>query len=218
MGVKMDYKEIISNLKTDIKKYNGSSSHDYYHFIRVFHNAVNICKEIEVTEEEEFIVLASALLHDIGKKSVNNAAEKDDHEKRSSLLARSILVEYRVSEKVISMIENCILNHRASKKTKDDDILVQILCDADRLDALGAIAIARTFSYDSLRPIYLPEDAPKEEYDGVSNSSLNHIIEKVLKLTPETFYTESAKRIAKGRLAYAQNYVEEFLGEWNGER
>lgn len=214
----MCYKEIISNLKTDLKKYNGGSSHDYYHLVRVFNNAVKICNEMEITEEEEFIVLASALLHDIGKNLVNDSTKKDDHEKKSSLLARNILEEYHVSEKVISAVESCILNHRASKKTKTDDIYVQILCDADKLDALGAIAIARTFSYDSLRPIYLPEDAPKEEYDGISNSSLNHIIEKVLKLTPETFYTDSAKRIAKGRLDYVQNYVAEFLSEWNGER
>lgn len=214
----MCYKEIVSNLKADIKKYNGGSSHDYYHLIRVFNNAVNIINEMELSDEGEFIVLASALLHDIGKNSINDSTEKDAHEKKSSLLARSILKEYHVPEKVISSIESCILNHRASKKVKTDDILVQILCDADKLDALGAIAIARTFSYDSLRPIYLPEDAPKEEYDGISNSSLNHIIEKVLKLTPETFYTDSAKCIAKGRLDYAQNYVAEFLCEWNGER
>lgn len=214
----MCYKEMICNLKTDIKKYNGGSSHDYYHLIRVFNNAVNICKEMEITEEEQFVVLASALLHDIGKNSINDSKKKDEHEKKSSLLARNILEKYHVSEKVVSMVENCILNHRASKKNRTDDIFVQILCDADKLDALGAIAIARTFSYDSLRPIYIPEDAPKEEYDGVSNSSLNHIIEKVLKLTPETFYTESAKHIAKGRLDYVQNYVAEFLCEWNGEK
>ena len=214
----MNYQEIISDLKVNIKKYNGGSSHDYYHLIRVFNNAANICKDVEITEEEEFIVLASALLHDIGKSSVNDSTKKDDHEIKSSLLARNILKEYYVSEKIISVIENCILNHRASKKAKTDDVLIQILYDADKLDALGAIAIARTFSYDSSRPIYLPEDTPKEEYDGISNSGLNHIIEKVLKLTPETFYTESAKRIVKGRLEYAENYVEEFLCEWNGER
>lgn len=214
----MSNKEIINYLKTDIKKYNGGSSHDYYHLIRVYNNAVNISKEMELDEEEEFIVLASALLHDIGKGSVNDSTKTDDHEKKSSILARSILEKCHISEEILSAVENCILNHRASKKTKTDDNLVQILCDADKLDALGAIAIARTFSYDSSRPIYLPEDAPKEEYDGISNSSLNHIIEKVLKLTPETFYTESAKRIAKDRLEYAKNYVTEFLCEWNGEK
>lgn len=64
----------------------------------------------------------------------------------------------------------------------------------------------------------MPEDPPKEVYDGVSNSSLNHIIEKVLKLTPDTFYTESAKRIAQKRLDYAKDFVAEFMCEWNGER
>lgn len=214
----MNYKAIIFDLKKDIRIYNSGSSHDYYHLIRVFNNAVNICKEIELTEDEEFIVLASALLHDIGKNSVNDSTKIDEHEKKSSLLAKRILSEYHISEKIITMIENCIMNHRASKKTKTDNILVHILRDADKLDALGAIAIARTFSYDSARPIYLPEDVPKKKYDGVSNSSFNHIVEKILRLTPEFFYTQSAKRIAKGRLDYARNYVAEFLCEWNGER
>lgn len=214
----MNYKEIILDLKKDIRNYNSGSSHDYYHLIRVFNNAVNICKEIELTEDEEFIVLASALLHDIGKNSENDSTKIDEHEKKSSLLAKRILSEYHVSDNIIAMIENCIMNHRASKKIKNDNVLVHILRDADKLDALGAIAIARTFSYDSARPIYLPEDVPKKKYDGVSNSSFNHIVEKVLNLTPEIFYTQSAKRIAKDRLDYVRNYVTEFICEWNGER
>lgn len=214
----MNYKKIIENLKDDIKKYSGGSSHDYYHLIRVFNNTMSIHEEIHLKEEEKFIVMASALLHDIGKNAVNDSKEKDEHEKRSAALAKDILLTYDISDELITRIENCIMNHRASKKTKTDDVLVQILCDADKLDALGAIAIARTFSYDSSRPIYLPEDAPKEVYDGVSNSSLNHIIEKVLKLMPDTFYTKSAKSIAQKRLDYAKDFVKEFMCEWNGEK
>lgn len=112
----------------------------------------------------------------------------------------------------------CILNHRASKQSKSSLLAIQILQDADRLDALGAIAIARTFSYDSNRPIYLPEEPPKEEYDGISLSSINHIIEKILKLTPDTFNTLVAQRIARERLSYVQEFVNEFLQEWNGNK
>lgn len=214
----MSYEKIILDLKNEIKKYNGGSSHDQYHLIRVFNNTISISEEIHLNKKEKFNIMASALLHDIGKNEVNDSKEKDDHERRSAALAKDILLKYDISSEVIANIENCIMNHRVSKKTKTDDVLVQILRDADKLDALGAIAIARTFSYDSSRPIYLPEDAPKEVYDGVSNSSLNHIIEKVLKLTPDTFYTESSKRIAQKRLDYVKDFVAEFMCEWNGER
>lgn len=213
----MNYKRIIENLKDDIKKYDGGSSHDYYHLIRVFNNTMNISEEMLLNEEEKFIVMASALLHDIGKNAVNNSKEKDEHEKRSAALAKDILLKYDISDAIITKIEHCIVNHRASKKAKTDNILVQILRDADKLDALGAMAIARTFSYDSSRPIYLPEDIPKEVYDGVSNSSLNHIIEKILKITPDTFYTKSAKGIAQKRFEFVKDFVEEFMCEWNGD-
>lgn len=73
------------------------------------------------------------------------AKEKDDHERRSAALAKDILLKYDISSEVIANVENCIMNHRVSKKTKTDDVLVQILRDADKLDAFGAIAIARTF-------------------------------------------------------------------------
>lgn len=78
-----------------------------------------------------------------------------------------------------------------------------------------AIAIARTFSYDSERPIYLPDDAPKEIYDGISNSSVNHIMEKILKLTPESFYMDASRHIAEERLKFVPLFVEEFFRERN---
>lgn len=202
----------------EIKKYVGGASHDYYHLIRVYNNTVNICKNIAMDQEDKFIVQASALLHDIGRNNPKDFQKSDNHEKVSSILARTILKEHKVPDNIIAQVEKCILGHRAIKAEKTSNILIQIIRDADKLDALGAIAVARTFSYDSSRPIYLPDDAPKDVYDGISNSSLNHIIEKVLNLTPDKFYTTTAQSIAKDRLEFAKEFVAEFLSEWDGEK
>lgn len=128
-----------------------------------------------------------------------------------------MLERFEIESEVIDRVLFCVNNHRYSQDNSvgKDRIELQILRDADRLDTLVAIAIARTFSYDSERPIYLPDDAPKEIYDGISNSSVNHIMEKILKLTPESFYMDASRHIAEERLKFVPLFVEEFFRERN---
>ena len=96
--------------------------------------------------------------------------------------------------------------------------------DADRLDALGAIGIARTFAYGGHkgRPIYDPEDKPienmtTEEYKNHTSNSYNHFYEKILKLK-NLINTEAARTIAEKRHAFIEDYLDEFINEWNGDR
>jgi uncharacterized protein len=208
---------IVSEIKKEIKKLDFLSSHDYYHMLRVYNNVVMICAEETVSEQVALTAQIGALLHDVSHKKVSYT-KRNEHEQESADIATAILAKYNLLQEDIQAILECILNHRASKQSASSSLAVQILQDADRLDALGAIAIARTFSYDSNRPIYLPEEPPKPEYDGISLSSVNHIVEKILKLTPDTFNTAIAKNIAHKRLTYVQGFVDEFLKEWNGER
>ena len=208
---------IIAEIKKEIENFDFQSSHDYYHLLRVYNNVTMLCTEEKLSEDVSVICKLGALLHDIGRKKVSYAS-RNEHEQESVNIAKKLLTKYDLSQEEISSVLECIVNHRVSKQIKSSSIAIQILQDADRLDALGAIAIARTFSYDSTRPIHLPEEPPKEEYDGISLSSINHIIEKILKLTPETFNTLVAQRIARGRLAYVQEFVDEFLKEWKGEK
>ncbi len=207
--------EIINKIKEDLATLEFLSSHDYYHLLRVYNNVVMLCSEEEIDKYIALIAQAGALLHDIGHKKVTYT-KKNEHEQESAEIAKELLAKHGVEKDEINLVVECILNHRASKQGASDLLPIQILQDADRLDALGAIAIARTFSYDSNRPIYLPEQPPKEEYDGISLSSINHIVEKILKLTPDTFNTSVAQRIAHERLLYVQEFVDEFLQEWNG--
>lgn len=209
--------EIVNKIKEDIATLEFLSSHDYYHLLRVYNNAVMLCSEEKIDEHIAIIVQIGALLHDVGHKEVSYIS-RNKHEQESADIAIQLLSKHGVEKNEIDLVVECIINHRASKQNKSSLLAIQILQDADRLDALGAIAIARTFSYDSNRPIYLPEQPPKEEYDGISLSSVNHIIEKILKLTPDTFNTIVAQRIAHERLLYVQGFIDEFLQEWNGNK
>lgn len=207
--------EIVKKIKEELATLEFLSSHDYYHLLRVYNNVIMLCSEEKIDEQTANIAQVGALLHDVGHKKVSYTS-KNEHEQESADIAMQLLSKHGVEKDEINLVVECILNHRASKQNKSSLLAIQILQDADRLDALGAIAIARTFSYDSNRPIYLPEQPPKEEYDGISLSSINHIIEKILKLTPDTFNTLVAQRIAHERLTYVQEFVDEFLQEWNG--
>lgn len=202
----------------DTKQYASDACHDYFHFIRVYQNAATISQKLSLSPEDKFVVGAGALLHDIGRNKQKDFRKTDHHEKTSAALARNLLKAYAVPDALIAKVEKCILDHKTTEAKRFDDVLAQIVYDADKLDSLGAIAIARAFAYDSSRPLYLPDDTPKDVYDGVSNSSLNHLIEKVLRLTPDKFYTAPAQVIAKSRLEFVKEYVAEFLSEWNGEQ
>ena len=204
---------IIDKIKKIIRGDEYVASHDYYHLERVYNNVVAICKTENISENESILIMAAALMHDISRKKVSYK-ERNDHELDSDEKATRILKSFNVQSDEINLIVECIVNHRASKKLQTNNPCVKILQDADRLDALGAIAIARTFSYDSERPIYLPDLPPKKEYDGISFSSMNHITEKLLKLTPDTFNTYAARKIAEKRLEFTQSFVDEFMDEW----
>ena len=197
--------EIICKIKKDIADLDFLSGHDYYHLLRVYNNAVMLCSEEKVDEHIAVIAQLGALLHDVGHKKISYTG-KNNHEQESADIAMRLLSKNGVRKDEVSLVIECILNHRASKQGKSDLLAIQIL------------GIARTFSYDSDRPIYLPDCPPKEEYDGISLSGINHIIEKILKLTPDTFNTAAAQRIARERLLYVQEFVNEFLQEWNGNK
>lgn len=209
--------EITDKIKADLASLEFLSSHDYYHLLRVYNNVVMLCIKEKIDQQTANIAQLGALLHDVGHKRVSYTSE-NEHEQESADIAMRLLAKHGLKKDEIDLVVECILNHRASKLNKSDLPAIQILQDADRLDVLGAIAIARTFSYDSNRPIYLPEQPPKENYDGISLSSINHIIEKVLKFTPDTFNTLVAQKIAQERLSYVQEFIDEFFQEWNGNK
>ena len=207
---------MIEKLKPRIEKYFRCTSHDFFHTQRVYNMAIRIAKKEKADME---IVQAAALLHDIGRYR----EEKDSslcHAEESAKLAPKILKRINFPQKKIDAVLHCIRVHRYSKGLKPETKEAKIMQDADRLDALGAICIARVFTYGGQlkRLIHNPEIKPRKRYDPRSGStSMNHFYEKILKIKPETFKTKTARKIARKRYEFMAMYLKQFKKEWKGE-
>lgn len=209
------------NIIDDAKKYienifeNEFSGHDFYHTLRVYRMATYIAERENADIE---IVQLAALLHDVDDRKLS--PETYQGKDRTIFF----LEKYGVELPVVSKI--CEIINEVSYVGKDSIVPTTIegkcVQDADRLDALGAIGIARTFAYggNHNRKIYDPnikpnEDMSSEEYYANESTSINHFYEKLFKLE-DMMNTDIAKRIAQKRNIFMQNYINEFLKEWDG--
>ena len=194
---------------------NDFSGHDYYHTLRVY----NLSKYIAGFEKcNTKLVYLAALLHDVDDYKLVG------HEEESFHNAKSFLRSQGVSDGEIEQV--CHIISQVSFKGKDtvipDTIEGKIVQDADRLDALGAIGIGRTFAYGGNHnmPMHVPgvkfkEDMSADEYYKNTGTTINHFYEKLLKLK-DLMNTETAREMAKHRHRFMQEFLEEFYGEWEG--
>jgi uncharacterized protein len=205
-------------LKNEVKAQfsNDTTGHDWYHIERVVHMALFLQKG--TTADREIVALA-ALLHDIADhKFHNNDFEIGAITARSLLIANGYNLE--IAEKVASIIAQ--VSYKGAKVAETMDSLEgKIVQDADRLDAIGAIGIARAFSFGGAhdRPFYLPNTLPvfhatKEAYSNGKSHSVNHFYEKLL-LLKDRLHTDAAKEIGQKRHLILENYLEQFHQEWN---
>jgi uncharacterized protein len=198
---------------------NAESGHDWFHVERVYKNALLIAKN-EVCNLE--IVQLGALLHDIADSKFNNGDESVGPK-----VAREFLVSQNTSEEIINHVINIIENisfKGGNFENKFTSKELQIVQDADRLDAIGAIGIARTFNYGGFknRPLYNPDIKPqtnmsKEEYKNSMAPTLNHFYEKLL-LLKDKMNTETGKKIALERHQFMELFLSQFYAEWEGEK
>lgn len=213
----MSKKEIIEMIKEDIKVLykNESSGHDYDHSIRVLNNSLLINRKENC---DEFIISLASLLHDVDDPKVF----KTENYKN----ARTILGKHNIEMDIINRVIDVIstISFKGDNSNRPNTIEGKVVQDADRLDAIGAIGIARAFTYGGYhqRKMYDPEILPRdkmsiEEYRSSNGTTINHFYEKLLKLE-NTMNTESAKEIAKVRTEFLNEYLDRFIDEWNGER
>ena len=198
---------------------NAEAGHDWFHVERVYKNALLIANAEESNIE---IVKLGALLHDIADSKFHNGDETIGPK-----LAREFLESQKASEEVITHVVNIIENisfKGGNFEMKFFSKELEIVQDADRLDALGAIGIARTFNYGGFknRPLYLPNIPPnlhmtKEEYKNSEAPTLNHFYEKLL-LLKDKMNTETGKKIALERHKFMENFLSQFYAEWEGEK
>lgn len=208
--------QVIFYVKEELK--NAESGHDWFHIERVYRNALNIAaKEGEVNL---MVVKLIALLHDIADSKFNNGDESLGPLKARNLLS-SLSFDEIVIEHVVKGIENISFkggNFDQRFKSKELDIVQ----DADRLDAIGAIGIARTFNYGGYKNhvLYDPSVDPvfgmsKEEYKKHQGTTINHFYEKLLRLK-DLMNTEAGKELAENRHKFMEIYLAQFYSEWEG--
>ena len=211
--------KIISNTIAFVKKElrDAEGGHDWFHIERVWKNSKLIAQSEDANIE---VVEIGALLHDIADSKFHNGDETVGPKKAKAFL-ESQNVSIEIINHVISIIENISFKGGKTKRTFTSKEL-DVVQDADRLDAIGAIGIARTFNYGGFknREIYNPDIKPdlnmtKEQYKNSTAPTINHFYEKLL-LLKDKMNTESGKQIAQQRHQFMEQYLEQFYAEWEG--
>ncbi len=213
--------QLVQNTIEFVKKEleNAEGGHDWFHIERVF----NTSKLILQTEEaDETVVQLAALLHDIADPKFH-----DGDESIGPNVARTFLQKQAVSTEIIEHVVN-IIKHMSFKKSLENNgetfssLELQVVQDADRLDAIGAIGIARAFNYGGFknRELYNPSIPPnlnmtKEEYKASKAPTINHFYEKLL-LLKEKMNTVTGNKLAEQRHQFMVDFLDQFYKEWNG--
>lgn len=207
----------VSFVKSKLQYAEGG--HDWFHIERVWKNSLLIA---DGEDCDLLVVQLAALLHDIADSKFHGGDETVGPK-----VAREFLESHQVDEKTIAHVVNIIENisfkggnfHRNFHSRELD-----IVQDADRLDAIGAVGIARCFNYGGFknRALYNPEIPPvmnmsKDDYKKSDSPTINHFYEKLL-LLKDRMNTETGKRIAAQRHAYMEDFLAQFYAEWNGKR
>ncbi len=215
-----DQNKIVRSVIEEVKSRlaNQESGHDWWHVMRVWKNAQTIAQNEQV---DLFVVELGALLHDIADWKFYEGDETVGPK-----VAREILEGQKVDENVIKQVCEIIstISYKGAgvvslMRTKEG----MVVQDADRLDALGAIGIARTFSYGGHknREMYNPEQPPVmhqdfEAYKTNTGSTINHFYEKLL-LLKDRMNTQTGKKMAEERHVFMEEYLKQFYKEWEGK-
>ncbi|UCD60938.1 MAG: HD domain-containing protein [Flavobacteriaceae bacterium] len=219
----MNQKTILKNTEIFVKqRFKGAEGgHDWFHTKRVLANSIHIAKK---ENANLFVVQLAALLHDIADSKFH-----DGDETLGPKVATEFLKEQKVDqvyrEHVVKIIESVSFkNSLAPLENTFSSIEMQIVQDADRLDAIGAIGIARAFNYGGYknRELYNPKITPnmnmsKEEYKKSKTPTINHFYEKLL-LLKEKMNTPTGKKLAEKRHEFMLSYLNQFFQEWEGTK
>jgi len=213
--------KLVELTKAFVKKQlvNAEGGHDWFHIMRVYNNALLISKSENV---DSLIVALGALLHDIADSKFNNGDESIGPRKAREFLFKhdtdSIVIEH-----VVKIIEN--ISFKGGNETqKFRSRELDVVQDADRLDAIGAIGIARCFNYGGFknRVLFDPSIKPnmnmtQEEYKSSNTPTINHFYEKLL-LLKDRMNTKTGRQIATERHKFMAFFLDQFYEEWDGKR
>nr|WP_299171391.1 HD domain-containing protein [uncultured Allomuricauda sp.] len=207
--------ETINFVKETLKGAEGG--HDWFHIQRVFNNARQIAQNEEVNI---LVVELAALLHDIADPKFHNGDESlGPQTAKKFLLEQNVASD--ITEHIVNIIKYMSFKNSLEKGEKFVSKELHVVQDADRLDAIGAIGIARTFNYGGYknRELYNPEVPPnlnmsKEEYKNSNAPTINHFYEKLL-LLKDKMNTQTGRDLAEERHQFMLDYLKQFYKEWN---
>jgi len=215
-----EHENIIQETAEFVKKTlkNAEGGHDWWHVLRVWKTAINIA---EKENANRFIVELGALLHDIADSKFHQG-----NEEIGPRMAREFLLSNKVDKETIDHIESIIRNISFKNSFSENtfhSIEFDIIQDADRLDAIGAIGIARTFNYGGhiKAEMYNPDipartNLTQEEYKLSRTPTLNHFYEKLLTLKYK-MNTETGRRLAENRHFFMERFLIQFYKEWDSD-
>lgn len=197
----------------------AEAGHDWFHIERVYNNALLLLKNESANEQ---VVLLGALLHDIADSKFHNGDETIGPKKAFDFMS-TLGIETEVKNHVVKIIEN--ISFKGGNFERDfNSIELQVVQDADRLDAIGAIGIARAFTYGGFknRVLYDPLQEPvlnmsKEAYKKHEGTTINHFYEKLL-LLKGLMNTTTGKQIAEKRHEFMVTFLDQFYEEWEGKK
>ena len=220
--------EKFKKIKEIVKKELSCSAHDMDHIMRVYNLSLHLAKGEKVDLE---VLKASALLHDIARvKEDNDQTGKTDHAVLSSAMARTILKQLDFTEDKIRHVQNCILSHRYRTGNEPKTTEAQILFEADKLDTLGAIGVARTFVWVGRNNAHIyrkvtVEDYAKENLGGKINGRIQDKTKHSPQIEFETkgkfladkIYTKKGKEILEERIDFYKMFLDRLEKEIKGE-
>ena len=218
----MSNQALIEATKTFVKETlkDAEGGHDWFHIERVYKNALLIAKGETV---DNLVVTLGALLHDIADSKFHNGDSTIGPKVAGAFLLKHNADSATINH-VIKIIENISYSSNIGVENAFKSIELDVVQDADRLDAIGAIGIARTFNYGGFknRALYNPEIKPnlnltKAEYKASNAPTINHFYEKLL-LLKDMMNTKTGGKIAKQRHQYMVDFLQQFDAEWEGKR
>ncbi|MEE6210524.1 HD domain-containing protein [Salarchaeum sp. III] len=193
-----------------------SPAHDWFHVERVEANAERLAARR--ADVDERVLRLSVLLHDIGRAR-EDRGEIEDHAEWGAEEAREILEERDAEEATVDAVAHCIRAHRYSNDVEPETAEAKVVSDADNLDALGAVGVARCFSYGGEigSPIYDPSLPPEADDSVAGETQFNHVHKKLLDL-PERMYTDAGRDLAEERAGFVREFAQRLEAEAAGER
>lgn len=224
----MNKKQHIEKIKKYVQEKMNCPGHNIDHVLRVYNLCLNLSKEKKIDLE---VLEAAVLLHDIGgAREAKDNSGKTDHAIESSKMAKPILKKLGFSEEKIKHIQDCIISHRYKTDSRPKTLEAKLLFDADKLDALGAIGIARSFVWVGKhnaniykKPRSIKKYA-KENLNGkiggriqdFSKHSPQIEYETKIKFIMDKLYTNEAKKVAQKRIQFFENFLDRLEKEING--